>query len=369
MKFLITLFVFVIVDVSLYANDGAYTMSGNQLIPIVEKNIAVKKEILSIKRLPVDNNLMEVTVYYEFFNPVNDKEVLVGFEAASPTGDVNGTPVNGGHPYMTDFTVQLNNVILPYKVAIVKDSMYYKNGQFKTVTPIIDNTNNVDFFYVYHFKAKFKKGLNIVKHTYTVEAGGSVMTKYDFDYILTAAKRWANKQIDDFTLNIDMGNYESFYIAKGFFTTKQDWLIHGIGKAIDNLKPREYIHNGSPSILFYVHKASLVFNARNFKPKGELYIAASRYLRSTDDTLFNANTSLNLPLSINEQEEIAVPANDFSKKVLKNLAFARRGYIFSNTALQQYFEKMDWYIPNPNYEPVLSKLTKEEQIFAEKYKE
>lgn len=36
------------------ANDGAYFMSGNQLISIKEASVQVRKEILSLKRLPDD---------------------------------------------------------------------------------------------------------------------------------------------------------------------------------------------------------------------------------------------------------------------------------------------------------------------------
>lgn len=49
-----------------YSNDGSYTMSGNHLIPISDKNIQVKKEILTIKRN--DRGVIEVSVYYEFLN-------------------------------------------------------------------------------------------------------------------------------------------------------------------------------------------------------------------------------------------------------------------------------------------------------------
>ncbi len=45
---------------NLWANDGAYTMSGNQLIPIMEPDISVKKEILTIKRL--ESGVLDVTV-------------------------------------------------------------------------------------------------------------------------------------------------------------------------------------------------------------------------------------------------------------------------------------------------------------------
>ena len=53
------------------ANDGVFYASGNQLIPITETDISVKKEVLTINRV---GDHIEVTVYYEFFNPVGEKE-------------------------------------------------------------------------------------------------------------------------------------------------------------------------------------------------------------------------------------------------------------------------------------------------------
>lgn len=106
------------------ANDGAYYGRGNHLIPVTETDVSVQKEILTIRK--VRDNSIEVTVYYEFFNPKEDKTILVGFEADSPTGDVDGMPKNGLHPYMRDFTVNLNNQVLPYQVAYVSDTAYYK---------------------------------------------------------------------------------------------------------------------------------------------------------------------------------------------------------------------------------------------------
>ncbi len=49
------------------ANDGSYYASGNHLIPVFETDISVKKEILTLKK--IRNRFIEVTVYYEFFNP------------------------------------------------------------------------------------------------------------------------------------------------------------------------------------------------------------------------------------------------------------------------------------------------------------
>jgi hypothetical protein len=59
------------------ANDGSFCASGNQLIPIFETAISVKKEILTLKK--IHDKYIEVTVYYEFFNPKEDKNITVGF--------------------------------------------------------------------------------------------------------------------------------------------------------------------------------------------------------------------------------------------------------------------------------------------------
>ena len=115
----------------LSANDGSYYVSGNQLIPIVETDISVKKEILKITRK--NKQQVEVSVYYEFYNPGTPKSIIVGFEAFSPGGDVNPEPKNGQHPNIYDFTVSMNDKALPYKVVIVKDSAYFENGKFKTL--------------------------------------------------------------------------------------------------------------------------------------------------------------------------------------------------------------------------------------------
>ncbi len=109
---------------------GAFYMAGNQLVPINETDISVKKEILYIKKT---QEFAEVSVYYEFFNPKETKEIVVGFEAGSPSGVVDGAPINGHHPYMFDFTVSLNGNFLSYQVAYVADSLYAKNGKVESI--------------------------------------------------------------------------------------------------------------------------------------------------------------------------------------------------------------------------------------------
>ncbi len=357
---ILTIFIFRIS----FANDGAYFTSGNHLIPMYETSISCKKEILSIKR--IENNYVKITVYYEFFNPGEGKTVEVGFEAASPTGDVNGMPKNGKHPYIYDFTVNLNNKILPYKVAVVKDSIYYKDGNFiEKDLDENDDGNYVNFNYVYHFSAHFIKGINIITHTYTFDLAGGLDIYYYLDYVLTAANRWSNKQIDDFTLLIDMGNFEDFHISKTFFKENNEWKLLGMGK-IKNSNDSTYITRGKSSARFIIKDGFIMFQKMNFRPKGELYLYSDNPLSFVEaNQKFDYKEYLT-PFSIEMSTVILKAKDETSLKILRNLPYARRGYIFISPEIQKYYESMDWYIADPNYEAELDKLTVEELEWLKK---
>lgn len=344
-----------------YANDGSFYAKGNQLIPINETQISVKKEILSLKK--IRNQYLEVTVYYEFFNPGEEKKITVGFEAFSPEGDVDGTPKNGHHPYIRDFTVELNNQILKYDIAYVSDSLYTEKGKIKSIgIPKIDegtDVNSVSFYYVYHFDATFKKGINVIKHTYNFNLSTSVTNNYDFEYVLTAAKRWANRQIDDFSLIIDIGEFETFYIDKSFFKNANEWIVNGIGK-MENIEKSKNSDFEKDVVKFNIQKGSLIFQKKNFSIDGDLFLFSKNNWEN--DNLEN------IPFSYYQTNQIDEPQNEFQKRVLKNLPFARRGYIFQNQELNNFYRKLDWYIPNPNYEPNVEMLTEIEKKWIERWK-
>ncbi len=354
-----------------YSNDGAFRTAGNQLIPMYETDISVKKEILTINRTGSDK--AAITVYYEFFNPGAAKELEVGFEAVSPYGDVTIRPVNGQHPYIRKFTVNMNEDAIPFKVAIVSDSLYYRNGKFKlkTLAQAIkesDENDVVDFFYVYHFKALFKPGKNIIKHTYNVDLSNSVAENYSLKYILTAAGRWANRQIDDFTLQINMGELQDIWIRNTFFSNVSEWQLPETVKGI-HLKKNRKDKNITDTSQFIVRSGTLTFQKLNFKPIGELYIDSYTnwfYYGSQDENMnddyFNCQRD-RLPFSIEDQGNIKKPSDELSKRILKNLPFARRGYIFKSPELQSYFKKQRWYKKDETYQPVLAGLTQKEQAW------
>ena len=338
-----------------YTNDGAFYMAGNQLVPINETDISVKKEILYIKKT---QEFAEVSVYYEFFNPKDEKEIIVGFEAGIPLGDAGFSPVNGHHPYMFDFTVSLNGNFLPYQIAFVKNSTYTKNHKIQNIDPkSLDNDvigDELDFQYVYHFKAKFKKGKNIVKHTYRYKLSRGVCYYYDFNYVLTAANRWANKQIDDFTLILDMGDFQTASIRKTFFKNTNEWTFNGIGKTTEN---PDYTN-------FYIQQGILVFEKKNFVPKGELSVEEeSSYCRE-------AGSNQKFIFSLGKNRELGDPTEKTpeEKRIIRNLPFARRGYIFKDKTLQDIFKTEDWYQPNPSYVPEVEALTEEEKQLIKTFK-
>lgn len=358
---------------SAHANDGAFFARGNQLIPINDKDISIKKEILSITQ---KDGEMLINVYYEFYNPGASKEVLVGFEASSPDGDVDGTPINGQHPYMYDFTVAVNDQPLPYEVAIVEQEAYIKRGMPNTLSETeinarMENINEVGFNYVYHFNAIFKKGLNVIKHTYRYKTSKSMTYYYLLDYILTSANRWANNQIDDFTLVLDMGNNERFHIANTFFNAPSEWTFSGIGKSsfvkMDKFRT-DYYEPETDLTFFAIKNGAITFNKKNFRPAGELILrcefddilAGSRGLRSVEfEDSFNYKTDYLSFYGISNQLK---PVDQLSKKIIQNYPFAKRGYIFKDKILDHYFRNtVDWYIPDPKYLHPIERMDQKEK--------
>ena len=216
-------------------NDGVFYAQGNQLIPIKETDITVQKEILTINRIG-KSDYVDVIVYYEFLNPTSkSKTILVGFEAAAPY-PYEGLRRFPEQPNIHDFQVVMNGQLLPFQVAHVPRELfnydrtgtsvppYYVNGKVEDWTRKLcedaireSDDESYPFNYVYHFNAEFRPGVNTVRHTYRFQMSASIDMKYQFPYVLTAANRWANGQIDDFTLNINMGEGESFSIYPTFF--------------------------------------------------------------------------------------------------------------------------------------------------------
>lgn len=364
MKYMLTV-IFCWIKVIAFANDGVFTMNGNHLVPIKETQISVQKEVLTLTKRN-DNQLL-VDVYYEFYNPGKTKEVLVGFEAEPPSGDFSVGNDMAKHPYMYDFSVDLNNKHIPYKVNVTpslkKFGINHKDTlSYKKIKELYDNNNLYGVVYVYYFKATFKPGKNIVKHKYRFEMSGSVEMDYTFDYILSAAGRWANKQIDDFTLIVNMGAMADFCLVQNFYTSRDEWMLGGIGKSIKGKMP-SYAEDKSLSCdQFFIQNGKMTFHKLNFKPNAELMLFAKRYIHT--ESYFNYKEHV-LPFGAFPYFEDVTHQDALSRKILRNLPFAKRGYIFQDKEVQAYYQSLEWYMANANYKAELEMLTdKEKEWYA-----
>lgn len=337
-----------------FANDGSYRQgSGNHLIPVNETDISLKKEILTIKRGEYKFN---VSVYYELFNPGEEKEIIVGFEADNSSYPGSVYPNKGEHPYISSFKINVNDKDLKYKMSYLLNNESLSAEKKAISLPnlkkyIKKDIESASFTYIYSFKVVFKKGINIIKHNYEFSVYSDLGAHYLFDYKLTPATRWANKQIDDFTLKLDLGNYEGIKISLLNDDTKKYWSFSGSGHygRTDNSQNENQYED------VFIEHGELVFHKENFIPSDELSFSCPQFFNVPDD---GENDGENLPYSLSASKSTNEASNSdgkfepFQNDVIKNLQLARDGYVFPDKRLYNYFMKFtNWYRPNPAYQP------------------
>ncbi len=270
------------------ANDGVYFTSGNFLVPIAETDISAAKEMLTITI--GKDSFATVDVYYEFRNNGVPKTVKMAFEAKSQYND--GTPLNrkGVHPFIQDFTVNMNGTPLNYTNGVVaftrqddtlvSDHKRLDLNKWKTCNEVPDTVylsddalynpaldSIVTYGYAYYFDAPFQTGLNIVHHTYRYRMSFSVDTKFSIPYWLTPATRWANRQVDDFTLCIKTEAPVELCITDSVFHAAP--FVSSSGTQIYHLSSA-YRQSAAFATLF--PEDSITWHCQNFRPTADMAI-------------------------------------------------------------------------------------------------
>lgn len=385
------------------ANDSMYYTSGTQLVPLQATDIRLSKEVLTITLC--DDGFAQVDVLYHLDNQGTARAITMGFEANAPYMGIDFDP-DGVHPDIDGFSVEVNGEKLAYRNALVRLGAIEKEQKLITLDPTKwmkpnqHDMNNamdldfraalynaqldsvVDYAYAYYFEAHFKQGLNIVRHTYRYRIGDSVGEAFFLDYKLTPALRWQGGQIDDFTLVIRADKtFKHFFVDSNPFETSPVWTINGKGKQ----RPRTYAEdfvvdldeNGEDIIKtitrsateFALRDAEVRFQAKNFRPKNELFI------NSGDNFVFRDHSEQAEPqffydpgnpfLSIYNQNNAPRVGEKFVpvKRILRNLPFAARGYVFKDKQLKQFFQSVWWYMPDSSYKADVSALLPNEQDF------
>ena len=132
MKRLTCLFAWLLAVVAM-ANDGVFSVNGGHVVPLKETDVAVTKEVLTISI--GDDNFARVDVQYEFTNRGKAKTIDVGFEAQAPYNLPDGGLKTGKHPYIYDFTVEMNGQKLPIRNYVVKSGDEDKMTDFVPIDP------------------------------------------------------------------------------------------------------------------------------------------------------------------------------------------------------------------------------------------
>ncbi|MBI3260693.1 MAG: DUF4424 family protein [Ignavibacteriae bacterium] len=331
-----------------FANDSRFYENGSNIYPIKETNIELRKEVLKINR---NDYWVDVNVTFHFYNPSKKtKKVLMGFVTPFPRGDI-GDPTK---PTLKNFT------------AIVNDSQI----KYKIKTHVDDEGEEIDYMttgtFTYLFSAKFRPGMNIVKHTYSIPTSGysTGTPQMIFNYILQTAKSWANGRIDDFELRVGSKSPSIFFLQQGLDSNSTSWNIEGIGKENPFALNHPWNKKDCLSInrIFAMQSGHIVFRAKNFVPQCDLQIGwASDIIDVFNEFAYDEiefvgggldSISLHYLLYKNSSysdDEIpdSLSMNDIM--VLRQIGYAAKGYIFTDTAIQHLYEKMYWYFPNPSF--------------------
>jgi len=337
-KIIILLFILFTRDAM--ANDGVFYAVGNTLVPLKETTIRLKKEILNLER---KGDWMQVDIYFEFFNPGPEKELTVGFVTPPAFGDVEDEKAK--HPFVKDFMVMADDRLLPYQVARMEET------GFKVSSKLAEG---VDF--VYHFKIRFAKGITVIRHSYLYRGGASVEAKNEFDYRLTTGTTWANSGIDDFELNISMGDDSYFSVPAGFNAVPAAWQVAGIGRIAKNTAAIPYMAEESGKLrMVYLRKGMLQLRATNFKPTQDLSVSFwnlhNELLLWCDKGVKNEFAGLMEMTWGDSAEQLVSKLTDTELRLYRNLNYARRGYDFKDELLKKTFSKFNWYIPDPALKP------------------
>ena len=369
--------------INTYANDGEFHISGNHLIPISNTDIKIVKEVLTIRLCDSTEDTF-VDVDYTFVNTSSvQKTIKMGFEAKIEDSFAYlPSEKHKGHPAIWDFEVELNgkhiehtnefafyedSVNLDYKHFPVDKTKWVLGGkEYKDMDEGTEWDNGLmnratkefkPYAHVYFFNATFLPGENKIHHTYRYDCGRNLEEDFMIRYWLTPAMRWNANKIEDFTLRIVAEGSKHFSIS-GPFARGSYNIANGMGKH------RKSPYGGEEVVL---RNATIEYHCKDFIPDADLWI------NSFDSYLYDDK----------DHKGITAPTgayyryghffgylqhgyegfNDFEKRIIRNLPYASRGYVFKDQTLADYFSQFYWYMPDPEWQASTKDFSPREREF------
>lgn len=380
---IIAMITFTLTTVMTYANDGEFHISGNHLVPISNTDIKIVKEVLTI-RLSDTTDYTYVDVDYTFLNTSSEpKTIKMGFEAKIED-DWAYLPAetHKGHPSIWNFNVEMNGKHVNHtnEYAFYEDSVHldYKNFPVDKTKWVLGGKEYRDmddgtwwdqglmnratkefkpYAHVYLFSATFLPGENKIHHTYIYDCGRAITEDFMVRYWLTPAMRWNASKIEDFTLRIVAEGSKHFRIS-GPFDKGSFNIANGMGKH------RKSQYGGKEVVL---RNATIEYHCKDFIPDADLWI------NSFDGNLYNDKHKKGITAQTGAYYRYGnffgrlqngfEGFNDFEKRVIRNLPYASRGYVFKDKKLADYFSQFYWYMPDPEWQASTKDFSPREREF------
>ncbi|MEZ5307865.1 MAG: YARHG domain-containing protein [Pyrinomonadaceae bacterium] len=353
-------FFLLIFVVGAFANDGVFYVQGNNLVPLQETQVRLKKEVLRF--YVTDFGWMRVDVDFTFVNPGKSKKVTVGFVTPPASGDTDEEQ----HPQIKDFDVNVNGTDVKYQMKRMNETSFAG-----------EKLGIESYDFVYYFPVTFKSGENKIKHTYTYRGGASVETQRDFYYQITTGKRWANKQIDDFTLELHLDN-GIYMIPASFWESGKlaQWKIVGDGVMKEEVESRFY--DEDPRVrMVHLNSGYITFQAKNFRPDRDITFAEPNWpagwigkwcIKGSNCVDSEALEEITPYFRLNPWEgttkEDLAQLSEQDLRLIRNFYYAVRGYQFKSDDLKSFYTKFFWYKPVEGLAAESIELTPAEEKFV-----
>lgn len=282
-----------------------------------------------------------------------------------------------------DIFLELNNLDLEAQRSKIgfelKSFEAYGSFDIEDFQPLLLRCNNEALEYSYiedeksctiFYEPLFTPGQNTLYLTYSIPFYISYTPRY-FEYLLKSGTLWKGGLIKDL---------EIIYICdEAYIYPYEDSLkgieIRGLGKI---LPQGNIINNGS---YYSFNHGFLYWNQKNFSSDQDIRLvfqeahpsrfpSSSRKLKAfLDENIlvkFLPLTKLFEHFAYGQVfDEYIRSLSIENLRIVKNMIYAKHGYVFDDPLLQEYFESLPWYFGNPNIKKEDQPMTSREKALIQ----
>ena len=340
------------------ADDSAISGWGDNLHPIQETRIELRKEVLTIRCVDVKDSRgwfdcrWYVDVYFEFFNPDEERTLRLAFVAQRD--DYDSKKENR----LADFTIQMNGGTVDCERTFGRD----------LGNNLIGVRDNLAYFV---FEGTFPHGNTTIQHTYNTGGGLSTGTPVSFwlQYVLRSGSLWAGSKIGDFTVNLVFESDFCYTIGLPSAICSRMKLVDHHHVDLTGKQIQDSITAKQRDLRAEAYGPSrLTFHANDYSPTENLFIVFNSYhsygdgsCRSADqptvcdwacaskwlnrELILTVNPDFGPQLERMKQQlfdRLRTMDQDAINLIL-NLPFARAGYRFKDPKLFNFYSRYSWY--------------------------